>query len=44
MNIFAQAMPDEYKDKDFVKAYRNYYKLGKTDLIRYTKREKPEWL
>lgn len=41
---FTQAMPDEYRDKNFVKAYRNYYKYGKRDLIKYTKREIPSWL
>lgn len=41
---FAQAMPDEYRNKNFVKAYRDYYKFGKADLIKYTKREIPSWL
>lgn len=41
---FAQAMPDEYRNKNFVKAYRDYYKFGKSDLIKYTKREIPSWL
>jgi hypothetical protein len=41
---FAQAMPEEYKDKNFVTAYRNYYKFGKTDLLKYTKRNIPNWL
>lgn len=40
----AQAMPDEFKDSNFVIAYRNYYKYGKTDLLKYTKRNKPDWL
>ena len=36
---FAQAMPDEYKDDDVVKAYRSYYKSkqyskgGKSDTF-----------
>lgn len=41
---FAQAMPDEYKDKNFVTAYRNYYKHGKKDLLKYTGRDMPDWL
>jgi hypothetical protein len=41
---FAQAMPNEYKDKDPVKAYRNYYRHAKQELLIYTKRKPPEWL
>lgn len=38
-------MPDEYKiSDDIVESYRNYYKYGKTNLLSYTKREKPYWL
>jgi hypothetical protein len=44
MTPFAQAMPDKYKQKDAVQAYRNYYKYEKTKLLTYTKREVPEWL
>lgn len=40
---FAQAMPDEYKDNDPVKAYRNYYNLGKRHLAKWTKRDVPYW-
>lgn len=25
-------------------SYRNYYKIGKSDLLQYTKRDKPYWL
>lgn len=39
-----QCMPDEYKLPDTVDAYRNYYKHGKSHLLKYTKREMPEWL
>lgn len=39
-----QCMPNEYKDRDVVRAYRNYYSLGKSHLHRYTKRKPPEWL
>ena len=39
-----QAMPDEYKEKDSVNAYRNYYFYGKTHLHSWKKRDEPEWL
>lgn len=43
---FAQAMPEEFKDKDPVKAYRNFYRIDKfkKGLIKYTNRKPPEWL
>jgi len=43
---FIQAMPDEYKNDDVVKAYRAYYRGDKfkKNLLRYTNREPPEWL
>lgn len=37
-------MPDEYKTEDIVTSYRNYYKLGKTDILTYNHSEKPYWL
>jgi len=37
-------MPDDYKLDDPVESYRNYYRQGKSHLLKYTKREKPEWL
>ena len=39
-----QCMPDEYKNLDTVKAYRQYYLGEKKDFLNYTKREKPEWI
>jgi hypothetical protein len=39
-----QCMPDEYKNPDTVTAYRNYYRVGKAHLHKWTKREPPEWL
>ena len=39
---FAQAMPDEYKNEDVVKAYRAYY-LTKSPFARWTKRNRPDW-
>ena len=41
---FAQAMPDEYKNDDAVKAYRDYYENAKKDILKYTKRSTPYWL
>lgn len=41
---FAQAMPDQYRDSDAVKAYRNYYRFEKKDILKYTRREQPSWL
>lgn len=41
---FAQAMPDIYKDKDPVEAYRNYYVGEKSHLFKWTKREVPFWI
>ena len=35
----------EYKiSKDPIVCYRNYYRKGKKDLIKYTGRELPHWL
>lgn len=41
---FAQAMPDEYKNSDAVKAYRDYYNGVKRDILKYTKRAMPYWV
>jgi hypothetical protein len=43
MTPIAQAMPDEYKDEDPVKAYRNYCIAEKTYAKWEKGREKPEW-
>lgn len=41
---FAQAMPDEYKDDNPVKAYRSYYLAEKRRFAEWNKgREAPEW-
>jgi hypothetical protein len=43
----ALAMPDEYKQDDYVQAYRTLYiesKLRKRGIVKYTKRERPEFL
>lgn len=39
-----QAMPDYCKDSDSVTAYRTYYILEKSNMLKYTNRNKPEWL
>jgi len=46
MTPFAQAMPDLYRDRDTVKAYRNYYWNYKRHNINMTwdkRREAPDW-
>ena len=42
---FAQAMPDEYKDDDVVKAYRSYYKSKQYSKggVRYMRTDVPTW-
>ena len=42
---FAQAMPDEYKDDDAVKAYRSYYKSKQYSKggVRYIRADVPDW-
>ena len=41
---FAKAMPEEYKVDCSVESYRNYYRMGKSELHKWTKRNKPEWI
>lgn len=41
---FALAMPDDFKVKSDIESYRNYYRYGKTELHKWTKREKPIWI
>ena len=37
-------MPDEYKDDDYVTAYRKYYKGDKAYFAKWEKgRQQPEW-
>jgi hypothetical protein len=40
---FAQAMPDKYKAKDPVVAYRAYYLGDKKSMASWKDREEPEW-
>jgi hypothetical protein len=38
-------MPNEYIVKNsLVESYRNYYRIGKIHLMKYTKREIPQWI
>lgn len=39
-----QCMPSTYKGESTVEAYRRYYATEKRPLLRYTRRERPEWL
>lgn len=43
MTLLPQAMPDKYKCKDSIQAYRNYYLGDKLRFAKYTRREPPEW-
>jgi hypothetical protein len=43
MTPFAQAMPDEFKNDNPVKAYRDYYVKAKNHLHKWTLRSVPEW-
>ena len=40
---FAQAMPDECKQKDVVLAYRSYYNKFKSDIAKWKSGYVPEW-
>ncbi len=37
------AMPDEYKTKDAIQSYRNYYVGAKNTFASWKNRSKPEW-
>ena len=39
-----QCMPDKYKSKSYVQAYRNYYIGDKKRFARYTNRKPPEFM
>lgn len=41
---FAQAIKEDCKHKDTVKAYRKYYLKYKTHLFSWKKRKKPNWI
>jgi len=44
MTDFVLDMPDKYKCECAVKSYRDYYIGDKQHLLKYTKREIPDWL
>ena len=44
LTSFAQAMPEEYRCIDPVRAYKTYYLNDKKDLLNYTRREVPVWV
>ena len=44
LTAFAQAMPDQYKNENVVKAYRDYYINEKSNFLTWTKRKKPTWI
>lgn len=44
LTAFTQAMPDKYKNKDVIKAYRKYYNCDKKHLARWTNRPIPYWM
>jgi hypothetical protein len=39
-----QAMPENFRNLDVITAYRNYYRSNKQHILRYTKRDIPEWI
>ena len=43
MTPFAQAMPDEYKSKNAVQAYRNYYLGEKQNIAVWKYSQPPRW-
>ena len=44
LTTFVQAMPDEFKDKDPIIGYRNYYNGAKTKLFNWKNRSVPPWI
>ncbi len=44
LTTFAQAMPEKYKHKNPVTAYRNFYVAEKSHLFSWTKRQSPDWI
>ena len=43
LTTFAQAMPDEYKNDNAVKAYRDYYNGEKSYFAKWTNQLVPDW-
>jgi len=44
MTTRPEAMDNEYKLDTPLDSYRNYYRLGKSHLHKWTKRDAPKWL
>ncbi len=44
LTSFAQAMPEKYKKKDTVTAYRKFYMAEKRTLFSWTGRKTPDWV
>jgi hypothetical protein len=43
MTPFAQAIADDVKNEDVVKAYRDYYKKYKSHIVKWAHSEQPSW-
>ncbi|MFA5746418.1 MAG: pyrimidine dimer DNA glycosylase/endonuclease V [Candidatus Pacearchaeota archaeon] len=43
LTSFAQVVPEEYIQKNAIKAYREFYKKEKRSFAKWTKRKKPNW-
>ena len=41
---FVQVMPEQYRDDNIVKAYRQYYNGEKKNISKWTKRDVPDWI
>ena len=39
-----QCMPDEFKHVDHIEAYREFYRVDKAHIHRWTRRQPPSWL
>ena len=39
-----QCMPDEFKCSNYIKAYRNYYRVAKAHIHKWTRAQPPAWL
>ena len=44
LTLFAQVMPEKYRHKDPITAYRNYYVGEKKAIFSWTKRTTPFWV
>lgn len=44
MTPFVQCIPDKYREKDAVQAYRKYYRCDKAHLLKFKNRDVPAWI